>query len=1181
MDNADNRRNDGPRGGRGGGRPGGNRGGFGGRGGERRGGGPRRDGRSGGYRSERDGGRGFGRDDRRGGKRFDKRDGSGHDERRGGYRGNGEGKRFDKRGDRRFDRDERGSKRFDRDDRGGKRFDRRDDRGYSHGERQGGFRGRDDKRFDRAGHDDRRGGKRFERRDDRGFGKRDDRGFDRKGAGSRDGFARRDGDRQGFGGRGRSDNPYRSAGKPDFKKRAPLGDDLDFKYDKEIDEWVADDSLLEFFASCAGGLEFALASELKDQCGIKRTRPLRGGVAFYGTVREAYTACLWSRLASRVFYVVGRCDAKNEQELYDGVKAMPWSRQIPVGKTISVYAHGTNDELRNTQFTALRAKDGLCDALRAGRGKRPDVNLSKPDVLIDVNIRMDRATVSIDLCSTSLHHRSYERLGAGGNDGTKSALAAAALESSWWQRASKEGKPFVDPMARDGYLVTEAAMVAADMAPSLTRERWGFFGWNGHDEAAWDELLEEAEDRLEAALESMPSLYAFATDERVRDNIVAMLKRAGLAQYVEVIDATDERAVSRAMKALDGTLAGLEAAELVRLEAEEAVEASAALGEGEESAGEDAAEAETEAVAEEAAADGEAVVGEAAEAETERLEETEATEPAATEGSEAADAPDEPAEAEGDEVEEALRERRATVRGVAATILPFGQEEMDALGMETYHRLLDALTMLPRNWKYVVISDNDVVERYIASRTVVRPEAIRLGKVKAFVRRYVRIEAAERREVTVFDVKANRERVIPVLEQTSEQFAARLKKNMKERRKWADRNFVTCYRVYDADLPDYAVAIDVYNGAEESRGETFLVIAEYQAPREIDHWRAANRLRDVLTLAPIVLGVDADKVFNRTRKQEKGGGQYRNAGAPRSRKATVEENGCMFEVDFGTYLDTGLFLDQRITRGKVAELAVGKSFLNLFAYTGTATVHAAVAGAKSTLTIDLSQTYLDWAERNMVKNGLEGREHRYLRTDCMTWIRNEVRVGRHYGVIYVDPPTFSNSKSMGKDTWSVQRDHVELLTGVSRLLEDDGIAVFSCNLRTFKPEVEELLSRGIIMVDVTAETIPHDFERNPRIHRCYLVAKAGHKDALERACELFGAEMKVMEPEPEEPEIAEDAVLADAEEAKPVEAEAAEALAEDGALEAESDDAAAPEAAAAGVESEADAEDGADEKDNS
>ena len=371
-----------------------------------------------------------------------------------------------------------------------------------------------------------------------------------------------------------------------------------------------------------------------------------------------------------------------------------------------------------------------------------------------------------------------------------------------------------------------------------------------------------------------------------------------------------------------------------------------------------------------------------------------------------------------------------------------------------------------------------------------RPEAIRLGKVKAFVRRYVRIEAAERREVTVFDVKANRERVIPVLEQTSEQFAARLKKNMKERRKWADRNFVTCYRVYDADLPDYAVAIDVYNGAEESRGETFLVIAEYQAPREIDHWRAANRLRDVLTLAPIVLGVDADKVFNRTRKQEKGGGQYRNAGAPRSRKATVEENGCMFEVDFGTYLDTGLFLDQRITRGKVAELAVGKSFLNLFAYTGTATVHAAVAGAKSTLTVDLSQTYLAWAARNMELNGCDGPEHGFVRADVLQWIVRACREKPRFDLIFVDPPTFSNSKAMGKNTWSVQRDHVMLLSHVVRLLAPGGEAVFSCNLRNFKPDYEALAAAGVAMEDITAQTIPYDFARNPKIHCCFKVRRA-------------------------------------------------------------------------------------------
>ena len=1063
-------------------------GGYRGRGGDgRRSGGFGRGGsdrRSGGRRGHdgdrRDGGRKFDRD----GKRFERGD------RKGGF-----DRRDSHDGGRRFDRDDRGGKRFERNGRpGGKRYDRDGDRGGKRFDRDGERRGFD--RGDRKGSFDRRGprdgAKRFEGRDG---GKR----FDR--------------DARGFGAK-RSDSPYRREGQPDFKKRAPLQDDLDFAYDKEIDEWVNDGSLMEFFASCAGGMEFSLANELKEQIGIKRTRPLRGGVAFYGELRDAYKACLWSRLASRVFYVVGRCDAKNETELYEGVKAMAWSRQIPVGKTISVFGHGTNDELRNTQFTALRAKDGLCDALRAGRGKRPDVDLSRPDVLIDVNIRGDRATISIDLVGTSLHHRSYERPGVGG-DGTKSALAAAALESSWWQRAASEGKPFIDPLCRDGYLVTEAAMVAADMAPNLARSRWGFMGWNGHDEDVWNELLEEAEDRLDAALENMPPLYALALDDRVQENVVAMLKRAGLAQYVTVVDGQDEKAVARVMKMLDATLGGLEAAELARLEQEAADEAQRSSDTA------DTAETTDDSVVEQDVPE-DALADEPSDEDAADLEHAgDSDVPSAND--EAVESSDEQAEAAPADASDARKgdepapEHRVSVRGIAATVLPFGQDSADALGLETYRRLLDVLMALPRSWKYVIVSDDDAIERYIASRTVVRPESIRLGKVKAYVRRYVRIEAAERCEVTVFDVLANRERVVPVLEQTSEQFAARLKKSAKERRKWAEKNHITCYRVYDADLPDYAVAIDVYHGAEESRGQTYLVIAEYQAPRGVDMQRAERRMRDILTLAPIVFGVDADKVFNRVRKHEKGGGQYRSV-ATRSRKATVEENGCMFEVDFGSYLDTGLFLDHRTTRAKVAELAVGRSFLNLFAYTGTASVHAAVAGAKSTLTIDLSQTYLDWAERNMLKNGIEGRAHRYLRTDVMTWIRNEVRVGRTYGVIFVDPPTFSNSKSMGKDTWSVQRDHVEMLSGVSRLLEDDGIAVFSCNLRTFRPDVAEIRGLGLVMCDVTAATIPHDFERTPRIHKCYLLAKEGHEDALARACAVFGADMVVMEPEAEEAE---------------------------------------------------------------
>ena len=189
-------------------------------------------------------------------------------------------------------------------------------------------------------------------------------------------------------------------------------------------------------------------------------------------------------------------------------------------------------------------------------------------------------------------------------------------------------------------------------------------------------------------------------------------------------------------------------------------------------------------------------------------------------------------------------------------------------------------------------------------------------------------------------------------------------------------------------------------------------------------------------------------------------------------------------------MDTGLFLDHRDTRAMVRKMAAGKRFLNLFAYTGSATVQAAAGGAVETVTVDLSQTYLDWAERNMEQNGFTGRAHSFERGDVMNWITDCRRSPRRFDLIFVDPPTFSNSKSMGKRTWDVQRDHVELLVGVSRLLTKDGTAVFSCNLRSFKPDMEQLGKYGVALEDITAQTIPHDFERNPRIHKCYLVKRA-------------------------------------------------------------------------------------------
>ncbi len=340
--------------------------------------------------------------------------------------------------------------------------------------------------------------------------------------------------------------------------------------------------------------------------------------------------------------------------------------------------------------------------------------------------------------------------------------------------------------------------------------------------------------------------------------------------------------------------------------------------------------------------------------------------------------------------------------------------------------------------------------------------------------------------VVVPDPAGGAQHRVEVFDRSSEQFSSRLFKVAKERRKWARREGISCYRVYDADLPEYNVAIDLYAGAGDAEGNTYLHIAEYAPPSSVDADKARRRFGDVLTLAPVVLGVRPDHVFAKTRRREKGGGQYRDAGR-RPYVTWTSEGGYLFEVDLAGYLDTGLFLDLRPVRTMLGSLARGARFLNLFAYTGSATVHAAGGGAVQTTTVDLSQTYLEWARRNMEANGFAGPEHSFVRADAVSFVTDLRRSPQRFDLVFVDPPTFSNSKAMGRRTWDVQRDHVELLIGVSRILAPGGVAVFSCNLRTFKIDVASLAKYGVDVEDVTARTIPHDFERNPKVHRCYLV----------------------------------------------------------------------------------------------
>lgn len=300
----------------------------------------------------------------------------------------------------------------------------------------------------------------------------------------------------------------------------------------------------------------------------------------------------------------------------------------------------------------------------------------------------------------------------------------------------------------------------------------------------------------------------------------------------------------------------------------------------------------------------------------------------------------------------------------------------------------------------------------------------------------------------------------------------RLKKNHKQLAGWAARAELEAYRVYDADIPEYAVAVDLYRD--------WAVVQEYAAPPEIDEGRAAVRLREALAAVPEALGVPPGQVICKRRERAKGGGQYGRR-AELGQMIEVREGRARFLVNLTDYLDTGLFLDHRETRARLAELARGRRVLNLFAYTATASVAAGLGGALSTTSVDMSKIYCAWARRNLDLNGLRAPNHAVIEAECGAFMAEELR---RYGLIFLDPPTFSNSKRM-RGVLDVQRDHVALIRGALRLLERGGILIFSTNFRRFRLDAEALADLKI--EDRTAATIPRDFARSPKIHRCFQI----------------------------------------------------------------------------------------------
>ncbi|WP_271679329.1 bifunctional 23S rRNA (guanine(2069)-N(7))-methyltransferase RlmK/23S rRNA (guanine(2445)-N(2))-methyltransferase RlmL [Thermomonas mangrovi] len=307
--------------------------------------------------------------------------------------------------------------------------------------------------------------------------------------------------------------------------------------------------------------------------------------------------------------------------------------------------------------------------------------------------------------------------------------------------------------------------------------------------------------------------------------------------------------------------------------------------------------------------------------------------------------------------------------------------------------------------------------------------------------------------------------------------ANRLRKNLDKLARWRQQEQVACFRAYDADIPEYACAVDAYTTLA---GDTWLHVQEYAAPADIPEATTRKRLNDLLLAVREVFAVPRERVAVKTRSTGKGGSKYGHFDH-RGEFLLVEEGAAKLQVNLFDYLDTGLFLDHRPLRARMALESRGRHFLNLFCYTGVATVQAAVQGAAQTTSVDLSATYLEWLADNLRENGIGGTRHRIAQADALKWLEADHGA---YDVVFCDPPTFSNSKRA--DDFDVQRDHVRLLRAAVARLAPGGVLYFSNNFRRFRLD-EAAIAAFAQVEDISASTIPPDFARNPRIHRAWRI----------------------------------------------------------------------------------------------
>jgi len=763
------------------------------------------------------------------------------------------------------------------------------------------------------------------------------------------------------------------------------------------------------------GLEWLLATEL-EAIGATDLRLGRRTIEFSparGSEKETlYRAVLESRTAIRVLEPLGRFRVDSPDSLYRALAEIDWREQLRVSDTLRVDAAIHDTFTTHSLYAAQIVKDAVVDQLRTPSGKRPSVQLRGATLRLALHLVGDVATIFRDAAGRSLHQRGW-RMGEV-EAPLSEVLAAGILGIAGWWRPGQADSPTSGEPVLDPLCGSGTFVIeAATIAAGMAPGLWR-----------------------------------------------ARRRAHGFFRFRDCDKALAERLVAELETRVRGPVGSFRASDLDP----QAVEAARACAEA-------------------------AGVATAVTVATGHFEEVQPEGPP----------------------------------GLVVTNPPYGERLALPRAGALFRRLGDWLVQRCGGWRAAILAPDTPAAGHLGLRPTHRvavmngPIACRLLEVEIKDRTIqspfpVEGRRADVASVSAGDAAASRDRdedfePLPPRQQRENSyrpgadgaighlqspsssgrprartitdqvgdFRRRLAKRFKHLSKWARRQGVEAFRIYDRDIPEIPLVLDWYAG--------WLHAAEYERPHdrtEIEHDVWLDRM---IEAAALELGVPVSQTFLKVRKRQRSGGQYEKVDVRRA-VLTVKEGGLDFEVNLSDYLDTGLFLDHRQTRGMVRAESEGQRFLNLFCYTGSFSVYAAAGGAAETTSVDLSNTYLEWTRTNLAKNGFkDAGRHRTVRDEARAFLEHRAKRGEPpFDLVVCDPPTFSRS-AKSETPWDVERDHGGLLELVARNLAPGGVVYFSTNFRRFRL-VEESLSKVYTIREITRQTIPEDF-RNERIHRAW------------------------------------------------------------------------------------------------